>query len=234
MFYNRNEKRKYVHNLFDSIAKDYDRINQVITFGMNAVIKDSSIKKVLIKPNSKILDVCTGTGDIAIRLAKKHADSEITAIDFSENMLNIAKNRAKNIPNIKFINGDAMNLPFEDSYFDAVFISYGLRNLESTEHGLKEMIRVTKDNGYISNLDLGKPNPLFNIILRPYFFHIVPLMGKILHGDSNPYKYLPESGDEFISQQEIVDLLKQFGCENIRNYNYVFGAIAQQTAKVRK
>jgi demethylmenaquinone methyltransferase/2-methoxy-6-polyprenyl-1,4-benzoquinol methylase len=227
-------KSDFVHKMFDSIACDYDLLNQVISFGRNKIIKKQAVQKLPKKPACNVLDVCTGTGDLAIYLAKYLDEkSTITGIDFSENMLNIAKNKAKDFKNIDFIKGDALNLPFEDETFDACIVAYGLRNLEDYKKGILEMKRVTKKGGYIVNLDTGKPKCIVNIVFRLYFDNFVPFFGKIFHGNSVPYKYLPESAKTFPSQDELVKVFLELGLSEVKNYNYAFGAIAQQVAKVQ-
>lgn len=228
-----HNKKDLVHQMFNRIAGDYDFMNQVISFGRNNIIKKKVIKSVSLEPGSNILDVCTGTGDLAVYLTKYSAKSHtITGIDFSENMLKIAKKKTESLDNIKLIQGDALNLPFEDETFDACFIGYGLRNLDDLKKGILEMKRVTKKGGYVINLDMGKPKGAINTIFRLYFDNIVPIFGRIIHGDSVPYKYLPDSTKTFPSQYELVELFKELGFSEAKNYNHAFGAIAHQIAKV--
>ncbi|OGI00566.1 MAG: hypothetical protein A2Y25_07670 [Candidatus Melainabacteria bacterium GWF2_37_15] len=211
-----------IREMFDSIADKYDFLNNLISLGLHKNIKKCAIKHVPLKQGAKVLDLCTGTGDIVILLSEKNV--EITAVDFSPNMLEIAKKRAKNRKNISFMQADVLNLPFNDETFDAVFISFGLRNLTDLNKGILEMKRVVKTGGYVVNLDTGKPKGLFAPIFRFYFFKIVPLLGKA-------YKYLPESTQNFPSQEELVKIFLELGFKEVKNYNYAFGAIAQQVAK---
>lgn len=226
-------KAEYVHDMFDELSSDYDLMNNIISFGQHKFIKKQTIKNVPIKSGMKILDVCTGTGDIAIFTAEKFGDSvEITGVDFSEKMLEIAKNRAKNYKNIKFVSADALNLPFEDNFFDVVFISFGLRNLSDLKKGLIELKRVTKPDGYVVNLDVGKPKGIIGYLFRLYFFGLVPFLGKLIHGSFEPYIYLPQSSESFPAQEELVRIFYKFGFKDVKNYNFVFGSIAQQVARV--
>ena len=157
-------------------------------------------------------------------------NARVTAADFSENMLQIARKRAPG--NIKFVQADALELPFEDASFDAVFISFGLRNLENLEQGIEEMRRVIKPGGFLVNLDTGKPKGFIGKLFRFYFFNIVPVMGKIFCKNFAAYKYLPESTEDFPSQEELVEIFKQAGFRMVKNYDFIFGAIAQQVAKL--
>lgn len=229
----KDSKGEFVQHMFDNIALDYDKMNEIMSFGMNRSIKKQVIRNVPLQSNARILDVCSGTGDIAVFLAKYFGMAgQITGIDFSQNMLNIAKEKAKGFDNIEFMQGDALNLPFEDETFDACFVGYGLRNLVDLKKGISEMKRVTKKGGYVVNLDLGKSTGIFSSLFRLYFFNIVPAFGKIFHGDYTPYRYLPESNESFPSQDQLVSIFKELGFSEVKNYNYVFGTIAQQIAKV--
>jgi len=214
-----------IREMFEAIAGRYDFLNNLISLGQHKKIKKRAIARIPLKPGDKVLDLCTGTGDIAILISQKFGDNiEISAVDFSENMLEIAQKKAQSHRNIKLVRTDAMDLPFEDGYFDAVFVSFGLRNLPDLQKAVREMKRVVKTGGYVVNLDTGKPAGVFGLIFRLYFFKIVPFLGKA-------YRYLPESTLGFPSQQELVGIFLENGFRDVKNYNYIFGAIAQQVAK---
>lgn len=223
---------EYVHKMFDDLAGDYDLMNNIISFGRHKIIKKSVINNVPIAGGMKILDVCTGTGDFPLLISERFGTSvEITAVDFSDNMLEIARKRCTGFDNINFLNADALNLPFENETFDAVFISFGLRNLEDLRKGISELERVTKKGGCVINLDIGKPKGLLGCVFRLYFFYIVPLLGKIFHGKSEPYVYLPLSSENFPAQEEIVIIFYELGFCDVKNYDFAFGALAQQVAR---
>lgn len=224
-----------IKKMFDKIAKNYDKLNDIISLKMHINIKKKAILNAQLMSDSKVLDICTGTGDIAIYLAKNVAiQGQVIGADFSENMLSLAKAKAEkqNINNLDFINADALNLPFEDGEFDACFISFGLRNLTDLKKGLMEMKRVTKKGGFIINLDTGKPQGVIKFFHDLFFFKLVPILGRIFNGDSSPYKYLPQSTKNFPSPTELVKIFEEIGLKNIRKFDFLFGAISEQIGEV--
>lgn len=226
-------KTEYVHEMFDKLAVDYDLMNNIISFGRHKSVKKRVIKNAHIKTGMNVLDVCTGTGDMPIFIAEKFGDSvKITGVDFSEKMLEIARNRNKKHKNIEFINADALNLPFEDGVFDVVFVSFGLRNLDDFKKGIIELKRITKQGGCVVNLDMGKPKGFVGYVFRLYFFGLVPLLGKLFHGSAEPYVYLPESCKTFPDQEELVRIFYELGFNYVKNYNFAFGVLAQQVARI--
>lgn len=220
-----------IKEMFDSISKNYDMLNDIMSFGQHRKIKESIVNQVksfsFDSSPRTFLDLCTGTGDLAGLLKQQFPDNKIVGIDFSEKMLEIAR---KKHPGIEFINADCTQLPFEDGQFDLCIISFGLRNIENMQQALKEIHRVLKKGGVFINIDLGKPNNFFNLFLKPYMYFWVSFVGKIFHGDQTPYRYLAESNENFPSQMELVEIYKNLGFSNIKNKNYLFGQIASQIA----
>lgn len=226
-------KKINIKQMFNSIAKNYDKLNNIISLGQHFNIKKSAIKNVELKPDFKILDICTGTGDIAIYIAKNIAkNGHVVGVDFSKNMLEIAKKKSVGIENLDFQIADAMNLPFKDNEFDSCFISFGLRNLPDFKKALLEMKRVTKKDGFVVNLDTGKPKGKFKLFHKFYFFYIVPLFGRIFNGNSSPYKYLPKSTKEFLSADELMNLFEEIGLVNVKKFDFLFGSISEQIGQV--
>lgn len=226
---------EYNRKFFDGLAEKYDATNIMHSFGTKNIIDSLALGKIPVPHNAKILDICTGSGDIAIKLAEKYPDSKIEALDASEEMLRVARKKSAGFNNINYLSGDALNLPFDDNTFDFAIISFGLRNLTNLEQGLKEMQRVVKPGGYICNIDQGKPeNWLFNIIYNVHFKHIAPILGKLVfhRGEFNSFSYLPASNKYFPEQKTLVNIMQNLGFNDVRNYNYWFGAIAQQVALV--
>lgn len=214
--------------MFDNIAKSYDRLNNIISFGRHLSVKKAAIDNLQLKSDSKVLDLCTGTGDIAIYIASKVKEGCVIGVDFSEEMIEIAKKKGQGIDNLAFINADVLDLPFKDEEFDACFISFGLRNLTDLRKGLEEMKRVTKKGGVVVNIDTGKPKGLMGFVYNLFFFHIIPLLGLIFSGKLSPYKYLPQSTKKFPIPEELVKIFEEIGFKDVQRYDFLFGAISQQ------
>lgn len=226
---NKNDQNA-MKSMFNDIAKNYDFLNDIMTFFTQKSIKNSAINS--LKPNhSNILDVCTGTGDIAIMLAKKFPNASITALDFSLEMLKIAKIKSKNL-NINFINQNALDMPFLDNSFDLCTISFGLRNLPDITAAIKEIHRVLATNGELLIIDLGKPkmNWLYPLILDK----VIPILGKIFHENKYPYQYLVESQKDFPSPQNLSKVLQSVGFADTKIRNFLFGTITVLTAEKSK
>lgn len=215
----------FIKNLFDLISSDYDTLNDIMSFGMHKSIKKNLIKNLKLPENAKILDLCTGTGDVAGLLKANFPNAQITGVDLSNKMMSIAKQKYQDID---FIQADCSDLPFEDESFDLCTISFGLRNTENLKKVVNEINRVLKTGGKFANLDLGKPNKFINIFLKPYMNIWIAFIGKLFHGSSTPYRYLAASNEDFPSQNELVKIFKEAGFSDIKNQNYIFGQIASQ------
>jgi demethylmenaquinone methyltransferase/2-methoxy-6-polyprenyl-1,4-benzoquinol methylase len=218
----------FIKNLFNLISNDYDRLNDIMSFGLHKAVKKDAIKSLKLNPNAKILDLCTGTGDLAGLLKTQYPDAQVTGIDFSNNMLKIAKEKYSDI---EFLEADCTQLPFEDEQFDLCVISFGLRNTEDIQKALNEIHRVLKKGGYFVNIDLGKPNEFLNIFCKPYMYLWVSLLGKLFHGDVTPYRYLAASNEDFPSQNQLVKIFTEIGFSDVKNKNYLLGQIASQISR---
>lgn len=221
-----------IQKMFDNIAQSYDKLNNIISFGRHLDTKKQAISNVPLKSDFKVLDLCTGTGDIAIYIASIVKDGLVIGADFSEKMLEIARKKGEGIENLAFVQADALDLPFKDEEFDACFISFGLRNLTDLRKGLAEMKRVTKNGGYVVNIDTGKPKGLMGFVYNLFFFHIIPLLGLLFSGKFSPYKYLPQSTKKFPSPDELVKIFEETELKNVQRYDFLFGAISEQTGQV--
>lgn len=214
-----------IQKMFDSIAERYDFNNNLISLGLHKKIKELAIKKLKLNENSKILDLCTGTGDIAFFLKRKYPDASVIGIDFSSEMLKIAKQ--KNNSDINFQKADCTNLPFDDNSFDLCTISFGLRNIENQGSALKEIYRVLKKDGIFMHIDFGKSSNFADKI----FDLLVPSMVKIFYKNSIPYDYLLESKKTFKSPDELIKTFENHGFKFERRHDFLFGVISSQIMK---
>ncbi|MGA9780468.1 MAG: bifunctional demethylmenaquinone methyltransferase/2-methoxy-6-polyprenyl-1,4-benzoquinol methylase UbiE [Limisphaerales bacterium] len=231
IFYAPGEQRAAkVNDLFAAIARRYDLLNDLQSFGLHRHWKRRVVELAAVQPGQCALDVCCGTGDIALGLAGGGA--EVIGLDFSRAMLEIAetrclKNTQSATANSKFIQGDAQQLPFPDNSFDAVTVGYGLRNLASWETGLGEMFRVAKPGGRLVVLDFGKPpNALWRAI---YFTHLkmtVPLLGRLFCGNADAYAYILESLRHYPAQEGVTAKMRELKLSNVRVINLLGGAMA--------
>ena len=224
------DRAKKVNDLFARIARRYDRMNDLQSFGLHRLWKRRVVRLAQIKPGERALDLCCGTGDISFALA--HGGAETTGLDFSRQMLEVAAQRQQTtsklkIQKLKFLQGDAQQLPFPESSFDIVTVGYGLRNLTSWEHGLDEMRRVARPGARLIVLDFGKPaNALWRKI---YFSHLkmsVPLMGWLFCGDASAYAYILESLKHYPAQLAVAEKMRQMNLVNVRVINLLGGAMA--------
>jgi len=223
------EKSFYVKKMFSSIASKYDFFNDLISFGMHRNWKNFIIKLADLKENDFSLDICTGTGDIAIKLAKENK-GKVIGLDFVEEMLEIANLKAKNLKLDKvltFKQGDFLNLPFEDNTFDVVTVGYGLRNVTDIPKAIDEMKRVAKDGARIISLDLGKPKlPIYKDIYYFYFYKIMPILTSLFQSKKEAYDYLPNSLSEFPAQEGLIKIMQDKGLKNVKCYEFALGSTA--------
>lgn len=215
-----------VQDLFSSIAPRYDLINDLQSFGLHRLWKRRLVQMSGAQPGRKVLDVCCGTGDIALQCSALGAD--VTGLDFNRAMLEIARQRAQAAGQpVTFLSGDALHLPFPDAEFDAVTVAYGLRNLADVEGGLSEMHRVAKPGGRLLVLDFGKPP---NRALRwAYFTYLrgwVPLFGRLVCGDAAAYAYILESLRHYPAQEGVAELMKKLSCLGVQVVHLLGGIMS--------
>ncbi len=229
-FYQPGEQRgAKVNDLFAKIAPRYDFINDLQSFGLHRYWKKRLVQLSKIKSNERALDVCCGTGDISFGIARTGAD--VTGLDFSKAMLSVAGVRSQGAgiksQKLKFIEGDAQHLPFEDASFEVVTVGYGLRNLPSWERGLEEMWRVAKPGARILILDFGKPdNALWRKLYFSYLRWLVPVFGKLFCGDSATHGYILESLKNYPAQRGVAEKMRALKCKNIRLVNFLGGVMS--------
>jgi demethylmenaquinone methyltransferase / 2-methoxy-6-polyprenyl-1,4-benzoquinol methylase len=231
-----------VKSLFGQIASRYDLINDLQSFGLHRVWKTRLVTLARVSPGEQALDVCCGTGDLAIALNEQGATA--IGLDFTEEMLAIAASRkpkvqsskskassptlsGQNRCHLEFTQGDAIQLPFPGDTFDIVTVGYGLRNLSDWQTGLSEMRRVAKPGGRLLVLDFGKPeNALWRWLYFAYLRLFVPILGKVFCGDSSAYSYILESLQHYPAQKGVADKMHELGLHQIRTINLLGGAMS--------
>jgi demethylmenaquinone methyltransferase / 2-methoxy-6-polyprenyl-1,4-benzoquinol methylase len=200
-----------VKAMFDRIARVYDRMNSVMTAGMHHRWRERAADLARVGPGSTALDVATGTGDLAVELARRGA--EVTGMDFAPAMLELARKKA---PGLAFEEGDALELRYADGSFDAVTVGFGARNFSDLDRGLAEMARVTKPGGRVVVLEITTPQkPPLSWFFRAWFDRVVPALGR-LAGDPDAYTYLPSSVRRFPGPEELAARMAGAGLEEIR------------------
>lgn len=221
-------KEEKVHNVFEKISGDYDKMNSVISFKQHKKWRDDIMARMNVQEGDKALDVCCGTADWTIALANAVGPAgEVTGLDFSEGMLEAGRPKVQAYPNVKLIQGNAMELPFPDNTFDVVTIGFGLRNVPDYLTVLKEMNRVLKPGGMIACLETSQTEiPVYRQLFRFYFKFIMPLFGKIFAKSYQEYSWLQESADDFPGMKELAQLFTEAGFVDVSYKPYSGGAAA--------
>ena len=220
-----DQKKKYVKQMFNDISSTYDIINIISSFGIDRYWRYKLVNKIKMTSGQKLLDVATGTGDVAFGFLKKY-DIKVIGLDIAKKMISIARNKAKkHSKNIEFIVGDAEKLSFGKKSFDALTISFGFRNIGTYDKALSEFNRVLDNNGKIAILEFSKPtSKWFSPIFEFYFKKIIPLIGSIL-SRKDAYLYLPESVDYFLKRKDVCDKMKKAGFSNVSYTDFTFGVV---------
>jgi demethylmenaquinone methyltransferase / 2-methoxy-6-polyprenyl-1,4-benzoquinol methylase len=218
-----------VNRMFDRIAGRYDAMNSVMTAGLHHRWRERAVDRAEVGPGDVALDVCCGTGDLALELAGRVAPGgSVIGSDFSEPMLELARRKAaeRGQTAVRFEWGDALDLRYEGASFDAVTVGFGVRNLADLDRGLAEMARVLKPGGRLVILEITQPTrPPLSTFYSLWFDRIVPLLGS-LAGDSDAYSYLPESVRSFPSPRGLAERMDAAGFERIRVMILAGGIIA--------
>jgi demethylmenaquinone methyltransferase/2-methoxy-6-polyprenyl-1,4-benzoquinol methylase len=219
-------KKEQVAQMFDTISGDYDGLNRVISFGIDVKWRKKVVNIVKASNPNSILDIATGTGDLAINLAETSA-SKIIGLDISSGMLDIGKQKIKNKnldSKVDMVLGDSENMPFDDNSFDAITVAFGIRNFETLENGLKEIYRVLKPNGTFVILETSVPTKTpYKQGYNFYTKNILPLIGKVFSKDRSAYKYLCESASVFPHGEALNNILRKIGFTNVEDFPQTFG-----------
>jgi demethylmenaquinone methyltransferase / 2-methoxy-6-polyprenyl-1,4-benzoquinol methylase len=208
--------------MFDRIAPVYDAMNRVMTAGLDRRWRRLTARSVAM-PGSRVLDACCGTGDLAIACAEEGA--AVTGLDFSERMLERARRKA---PELEWVSGDALDLPFEDGAFDGATVGFGVRNVADLDRGLRELRRVLRPGGRVGILEITRPRGVLAPFYRLWFDGIVPLLGKLLPGGS-AYTYLPASVRRFPGPDELAEMMRGAGFADVQYRLLAGGIVALHT-----
>ena len=224
------DKKKFVGDVFTSVAKNYDVMNDAMSFGMHRLWKKILIELASIGEDDFILDIASGTGDISKLISKEYPNTNIFMSDINYEMLDEGRNRAIDESfsrNCHFCQLSGEELPFKDNTFDVITVGFGLRNFTNKEKGLKEMKRCLKKNGKLLVLEFSKPiNPVFSKIYDWYSFNILPKLGSLLANDSDSYQYLAESIRMHPDQDKLKNMMLTSGLSNCKFFNLLNGIVA--------
>jgi len=222
-----NRSKDKIKNMFDQISPRYVLMNKLMTFGRDRYWRKHLVKYAGIKNGDNILDVATGTGDVIIQTLDQGIQLKHSAgLDFSAGMLSVARTRL-DIPEIQWIQADALDLPFKNSKFDAVTSAYLMRNALDIGLALKEQFRVLKSKGKIACLDTTPPRKtVLSPLIDFYFLKIIPLLGSLIASSKAAYTYLPETTKNFKTADELKQMMIQAGFEDVSYKKYMFGTIA--------
>lgn len=226
-------KKQQVAEMFDNISARYDFLNHFLSMGIDKGWRRKVVRMIGAKKPSTILDIATGTGDLAIALSKI-PNTQITGLDLSAGMLKVGEEKiAKKglTTQISLQQGDSENLPFEDNSFDAITVAFGVRNFENLEKGLSEIYRVVKPGGTVAVLEFSQPTGFpFKQVYRFYFKFILPTIGRMVSKDDSAYTYLPESVDAFPYGDRFIQILNKLGFSQPVAKEVTFGVATIYTA----
>ncbi|WP_232696324.1 demethylmenaquinone methyltransferase [Brevibacillus daliensis] len=230
-------KAEHVHSVFESIADEYDRMNNVISFGSHGAWRKYTMRQMQVQPGQACLDVACGTCDWTISLAKSVGDSgRAVGLDFSQNMLNVGayKVEKEGLSQIELINANAMKMPFEDNTFDHVTIGFGLRNVPDVQTVLNEMARVVKPGGKVVCLEVSKPPFMpYRKLFYLYFYKMLPWVAKMVVNKYEEYAWLPQSLTNFPDSKELARMFKQAGLDPVQVKLFMGGVSAMHIGTKR-
>lgn len=226
-------KKEQVAQMFDTISGNYDGLNRVISFGIDIKWRKKVLRMVADTNPKTILDIATGTGDLAILMTETKADS-IIGLDISSGMLDVGRKKIadkKLSDKIEMVLGDSENIPYEDNTFDAITVAFGVRNFETLEKGLAEILRVLKPNGIFVILETSVPNKTpYKQGYKFYSKNILPLIGKLFSKDNSAYQYLSDSASVFPYGEALNNILRKIGFIDVKALPQTFGVATIYTA----
>lgn len=214
-----------VSGMFDQVASGYDRTNTVLSLGNDRLWRAAMTRAVNPRPGERVLDLAAGTGVSSVALASSGAD--VVAADFSPGMIAEGKRRHGDVPNLRFAEADAENLPFDDDEFDAVTMSFGLRNVADPKRALRELLRVTKPGGRIVICEFSHPpSSIFNTLYRFYNDRVLPIVAKAVSSNADAYDYLNESIRDWPDQPTLAAWIREAGWSDVAYRNLSAGIVA--------
>ncbi|WP_308193790.1 demethylmenaquinone methyltransferase [Microbacterium sp. SS28] len=221
---------KRVSGMFDEVARGYDRTNTVLSLGNDQLWRVATTRAVAPRKGQRILDLAAGTGASSVSIARSGA--EVVAADFSPGMIAEGRRRHTGIPNLSFTEADATALPFADAEFDAVTMSFGLRNVNDPKKALRELLRVTKPGGRLVVCEFSHPpSPSFNGLYRFYNDRILPVVAKTVSSNAEAYDYLNESIKDWPDQATLSSWIRDAGWTDVAYRNLSFGIVALHRAR---
>lgn len=226
-------KARFVSEMFSRIAGRYDLMNGLMTFGMHHAWRRAAARETIPSPDGPGLDLATGTGDLALELARIHAHRTIAGADFAHGMLTIADEKRRADARggrIRLVEADALSLPFEARTFAFVTSAFLLRNLADLRQGLVEMKRVSRLGGRVVALEITQASlPGWAPLFRAYFHHVVPRIGALVGGDREAYTYLPQSVERFLTPSGLSALMESVGLRGVKYRRLGFGTVTIHT-----
>ncbi|WP_297072778.1 bifunctional demethylmenaquinone methyltransferase/2-methoxy-6-polyprenyl-1,4-benzoquinol methylase UbiE [uncultured Duncaniella sp.] len=230
-------KSEQVREMFDAIAPAYDFMNRAMTFGIDRLWRRRAVRLMRDIPHGDVLDIATGTGDLAILMAERLDGSHVTGVDLSEGMIEIGRRKVAERGldgRISLTTGDCLALPFPDNSFDCITCAYGVRNFENLAAGYKEMERVLRPGGLLVVLELSTPpSPVVKPFYSLYTRFLIPTVGRMVSKDTRAYSYLPESIAAVPQREEMCRVMRDAGLTNCRYIPLTFGTCTIYTAKAR-
>jgi demethylmenaquinone methyltransferase/2-methoxy-6-polyprenyl-1,4-benzoquinol methylase len=212
-----------VRTMFDRIAPVYDVMNRVMTAGLDRRWRRETVRET-VSPGDRVLDAACGTGDLAIEASR--AGARVVGLDFSEAMLERARRKA---PQLEWVQGDLLALPYDEGEFDAATVGFGIRNVADLEAGLRELRRVVRPGGRVGILEITRPRGALRVFYSFWFDRVVPLLGRVLPG-GEAYTYLPASVRRFPGPDELAAAMRGAGFEDVRYRLFAGGIVALHVA----
>jgi demethylmenaquinone methyltransferase/2-methoxy-6-polyprenyl-1,4-benzoquinol methylase len=244
-------KEAWVRDMFERISRRYDLMNRLMTFGRDGAWRRHTVSQLGLGAHASgaklVLDVATGTGDLALETLAQHPDARVIGLDFVPEMLSVAQQKAsalgysnrterpvgeakRGVDSIAFLAGDALRIPFPDGTFGAVVTGFALRNVTDIPAAFAEMARVTRSGGHVACLEIAKPqSPLFRGLFALYFYRLVPLLGGWITGQRSAYTYLPHSLSAFLNPDQIASVMTETGWREVSYRRLMLGTVAVHT-----